>query len=346
MIQINYNTKRKTFKHLNIEKRKIIEQLLEKNVPKKKIAELLNISRSTLYNEIKRGTVMQRRSDLTEYEKYFADVAQSVYEKNRKNCKRPLKLTEVIEFIEYAEEQILKNKLSPDAICGRAKVKKVFKKIVCTKTLYNYIALGILKVKNIDLPLRVKVKTKHRRLRKNRRILGESIENRPAVINNREEFGHWEIDTVIGTKSKGSVLLTLDERLTRKRIILKISEKTATAVKEGITKIFDKFGEHTSAIFKSITSDNGSEFSDLTQTLPTVKIYYAHPYSSGERGTNEKQNSLIRNFHPKGKSFDDVSETAIKRIEDWINNLPRKFAQYLTPNELFDRELKNLNIIF
>ena len=345
MTQANYTTNKRTFKHLNYEKRKIIEKLLEDNVPKTKIAELLNISRSTLYNEIERGTVVQRKSDLTEYKKYFADVGQLVYEKNKKNCKIPLKVTEAIEFIEYAEEQILTNKLSPDAICGRAKAKKMFNITVCTKTLYNYIDLGILKVKNIDLPLRVKLKTKSRKLRKNRRILGESIENRPAIVNNREEFGHWEIDTVIGTKNKGAVLLTLDERLTRKRIILKIAEKTAAAVNEGISKIFSRFGKNSSIIFKSITSDNGSEFSELTKAFPTVKIYYAHPYSSGERGTNEKQNSLIRNFHPKGKSFDNVSEIAIKRIEDWINNLPRKFAQYLTPNELFDNELQKINII-
>jgi len=98
-------------------------------------------------------------------------------------------------------------------------------------------------------------------------------------------------------------------------------------------------------IFKSITSDNGSGFFKLSKTLPLSKIYYAHPYSSFERGTNEKQNSLIRYFYPEGKSFENVSLSSVNRVQGWINNLPRKFAGYLTPNELFDIELENLGII-
>lgn len=346
MTNNNDSTKKRKFQHLNLEQRKIIANLLNEKMPKSQIAKVLNISRSTLYNELKRGTVLQRNSDLTEYEKYFAETGQAVYEENRKNSRKPLKMTEAIEFIEYAEEQILENKMSPDVICGRAKVKNMFDKMVCTKTLYNYIDMGLLKVKNIDLPLRVKINKKSRRIRKNRRILGESIENRPTIINERKDFGNWEIDTVIGKKNKGSVLLTLDERLTRKRIIVKIKGKTSEAVTEGILKIYNSMGSNADKIFKSITSDNGSEFAKLKETLPSTDIYYAHPYSSGERGTNEKQNSLVRYFYPKGKSFDNVSDESINRVQNWINDLPRKFANYLTPNELFDRELVNLGIVF
>ena len=345
MTQDNYTTRKKTFKHLNYEKRKIIEELLSDNVPKSKIANLLHISRSTLYEEIKRGTIIQRNSDLTEYTKYFADAGQAVYEQNRKNCRKPYKIVEAMEFIEYAEEQILTNKMSPDTLCGRAKMTNQFSKTVCTKTLYNYIDLGLLKVKNIDLPLKVKLNKKNQRVRKNRRVLGESIEKRAERINQRKEFGHWEIDTVIGRKTKGSVLLTLDERVTRKRIIIKIKNKTAEAVKDSLLKIYDSFGNNASMIFKSITSDNGSEFAKLKEALPSVDIYYSHPYSSFERGTNEKQNSLIRYFYPKGSSFDNVDETSIMRVEDWINNLPRKFAKYFNSNELFNMELNKLGIV-
>lgn len=345
MTHNNYNTEKRKFKHINFEQRKLIEQFLEDKIPKTQIAKILHISRSTLYKEIERGTVVQRRSDLTEYKKYFAETGQAVYEQNRKNSRKPLKMAEAAEFIKYAEEEILTNRMSPDIICGRAKAKNLFKKTVCTKTLYNYIDLGILKVKNIDLPLRVKLNKKSRKIRKNRRILGESIEKRPNKINERKEFGHWEIDTIAGKRNKGSVLLTLDERLTRKRIIVKIKSKTTEAVKDGLLKIYDNFGASAPMIFKSITSDNGSEFSRLAETLPLSNIYYAHPYASGERGTNEKQNSLVRYFYPKGKSFDDVSEISINRVQEWINNLPRKFAEYLTPNELFSKELENLGII-
>jgi IS30 family transposase len=107
-------------------------------------------------------------------------------------------------------------------------------------------------------------------------------------------------------------------------------------------KIYSSFGDNAAKIFKSITS----EFTKLSATLPSsTSIYYAHPYSSAERGTNKKLNSLVRYFYAKGKSFDDVSEDSISRVEDWINNLQRKFAEYLTSNELFGAELVNLGII-
>lgn len=99
-----------------------------------------------------------------------------------------------------------------------------------------------------------------------------------------------------------------------------------------------------SHIFKSITSDNGSEFSTLPSILPQTTIYYAHPYSSFERGTNEKQNSLVRRFFPKGKSFDDVSDQAIERVEFWINHLPRKIFHYSSASDLFSRVLFDIAI--
>lgn len=254
------------------------------------------------------------------------------------------KFAKVYEFLEYAEKQILENKLSPDAICGRAKMMKSFENMVCTKTLYNYIDMGLLKVKNIDLPLRVKRKVKQDVVRKNRRTLGLSIEKRPAEVETREEFGHWEIDTVVGKKESSPVLLTLDERKTRKRHIVKIASRSSKSVEQGLKKIIAYYGDKFSNVFKSITSDNGSEFSTLNKALPNIPIYYAHPYSSFERGTNEKQNSLIRRFLPKGKSLDNVSDEVVKSIEDWINHLPRKIFNYHTSYEMFNSVLFDIAI--
>ena len=126
MTHNNYNTEKRKFKHINFEQRKLIEQFLEDKMPKTQIAKIFHISRSTLYKEIERGTVVQRRSDLTEYKKYFAETGQEVYEQNRKNSRKPLKMAEAAEFIKYAEEEILTNKMSPDIICGRAKAKNLF----------------------------------------------------------------------------------------------------------------------------------------------------------------------------------------------------------------------------
>ena len=344
MPQEKYSRKGRKFKHLTKEKRAQIEVLLKQKIPKTEIAKIVGIARSTLYNELKRGTVEQIDTNLKPYKKYFCDVDQRVYEQHRRNNRPSLKLVQAYEFIQYAEKQILEEKLSPDAVCGKARAEGTFAKTVCTKTLYNYIDMCLLKVRNIDLPLRVKRKTKVQRIRQNRRIYGMSIEERPEQINKREEFGHWEIDTVIGKKESSTVLLTLDERMTRQRHILKISSRSSAAVEEGIARLKQKYGESFSHIFKSITSDNGSEFSTLPSILPQTAIYYAHPYSSFERGTNEKQNSLVRRFFPKGKSFDDVSDQAIERVEFWINHLPRKIFHYSSASDLFSRVLFDIAI--
>lgn len=246
--------------------------------------------------------------------------------------------------MQYLEHEILHNKYSPDAVCGRQKLLKKFPTILSTKTIYNYIDLGLLRVKNLDLLLKVKLKSKKRRCRRNKKILGTSIEERPQIINKRLEFGHWEIDTVVGLRKAGEVLLTLDERRTRKRYITKIASKTSQAVKAGLDRIVKCFGSKSSSVFKSITADNGSEFSSLAADLKgKVNVYFAHPYSPGERGTNEKQNSLVRSI-PKGKDIAKVSDYAIKKVESWINELPRKMFNYHFPQELFDKQLSALNI--
>ena len=151
MSHAHSTTKRRTFKHLNAYQRGQIEAMLRLGVPKVKIAKDLGIARSTLYEEIKRGTVTQKRSDWTYYEQYFAQSGQIRYERNRENSGKPSKFNAAQDFIRYVENAILKDKHSPDAICGRAKRMNLFDVSVCTKTIYNYIAMGLLKVKNIDL---------------------------------------------------------------------------------------------------------------------------------------------------------------------------------------------------
>lgn len=333
-----YNTGRRKFQHLTREKRAQLEMLLKikPKLSKVKIAEMLGIARSTLYEELKRGTVEQLDTNLEKYKKYFADTGQRIYEEHRKNSRNSLKLVKAAEFVKYAEQEILMKKLSPDAVCGYAAAKNLFKETVCTRTLYNYIDQCLLKVRNIDLPLRVKLNTKAKKNRQNRRIYGDSIELRTANINDRSELGHWEIDTIVGTKDTSPVLLTLDERVTRYRLIVKINSRTSKAVNRALRKIIKQFGSKAKSIFKSITADNGSEFANLRNVSKHIHIYYAHPYSSFERGTNEKQNSLVRRFFPKGKSFKNVPAHAVQRVQDWINNLPRKIFSYNSSASLFN----------
>lgn len=316
---------------------------VQPKISKSKIAKMLGIARSTLYQELKRGTVTQMDTNLVKYEKYFADAGQRVYRENRKNSRNPYKLAKVSEFIEYAEKCILEEKKSPDAIVGYARKYRLFgNDIVCTKTLYNYIDLCLLRVRNIDLLLKVKRNQKKDRVRENKKNLGESIENRPKIVDSRTTFGHWEIDTIVGTVDTTSVLLTLDERKTRTRIIRKIESRTSEAVNKAMREIVGKFGGNAPEIFKTITADNGSEFSHLNEALPFTDVYFAHPYSPSERGTNENQNGIVRRFFPKGKSFVDVSNEVVQRVQDWINFLPRKILDYSCSFDLF---LENLNFL-
>lgn len=344
MTQNKYTTNGRKFKHLTKEKRAQIEILLQQGLPKAQIAKAVGIARSTLYNELKRGTVEQMDSQLCTYTRYFSDVGQRVYQANRENSRPCLKFIKAHEFLAFAERKILQDGWSPDVVCGWAQHKGRFTETVCTKTLYNYIDQCLLRVRNIDLPLRVKRKTKRQKNQQNRRLYGLSIEERPEKIQTREEFGHWEFDTVIGLKGSSAALLSMDERQTRKRILIKISSKTSEAVGEAVRQLKEKYAEKFPRIFRSITCDNGSEFASLPQQLPDTPIYYAHPYSAYERGTNEKQNSLVRRFFPKGKSLDGVSEEAIKHVEDWINHLPRKMFHYTSSEELFQSVLFDIAI--
>ena len=150
--------------------------------------------------------------------RYKAAAGQAAYEKNRKSCCRRYDLLTKSDFISFVEEKFFQEQWSLDACVGNALEQGLFTKeqIVCTKTLYNYVDLGLINIKNINLPEKLRRSPKKQRIRENKRILGRSIEERPAEIDDRSEFGHWEADLVIGSKSgKDDALLTLIERKTR-----------------------------------------------------------------------------------------------------------------------------------
>lgn len=343
MSHVHSTISKRSFKHLTPIQRGQIQALLEQKVAKTHIAKQLGIARSTLYYEIKRGTAEQVNQYGKTYYRYFADTGQLVYEQRRKHSRHPFKFALVQPFLQYVTEQIKTHHLSPDAARGRAVRDKRFPHVVSTKTLYNYINLQLIPVKNIDLPLRVRLRISRRRARRHRRLTGSSIEQRPEPINSRKEFGHWEIDTIVNARNQGPVLLVLDERMTRKRHMVKIENKTAAAVKQGLQQILAQYPDTKQSVFKSITSDNGSEFAQLTEHFPSIRFYYAHPYSSFERGTNEKQNSLVRRFIPKGSDLAKVSSKTIAMIEHWINELPRKIFAYEDAESKFQIELSRVS---
>ncbi|WP_455709821.1 IS30 family transposase, partial [Marinilactibacillus psychrotolerans] len=174
----------------------------------------------------KRGMVRQlkrqkQNGKIYDYyvEVYNAEFGQANYEKNRLACGRRPKWADTDAFIKWADDKLLNEKWSPDVVVGFAKTHDLFDSsiIPCTTTLYGWIDKGIMRTKNMDLLEKLSRKPKDTtyRSRKNKRMLGRSIEQRPAEIDNRQTFGHWEIDTVVGNKTKtDSVLLTLVERQT------------------------------------------------------------------------------------------------------------------------------------
>jgi len=174
-------------------------------------------------------------------------------------------------------------------------------------------------------------------------LKGTSIELRPAVVETREEYGHWEMDLVLGGIGKGkNALLVLTERQSRQQIIRKIDDKTQRSVQQAIDKLERKTGRRFKEIFKTITVDNGSEFLDSERLESSIKdpsqkrfkLYYAHPYSAWERGSNENANKLIRRFIPKGASISKLRNKDIQRIENWMNNYPRRILGYQCANDL------------
>ena len=199
-----------------------------------------------------------------------------------------------------------------------------------------------------SLPEKGKRKRKYEKVKRKksaRAPQGESIERRDPEIDERKTFGHWEGDCVCGKKKTKEALFVLSERLTRQEIIMKIPDQTAASVVAALNKLERRFGKKFSQIFKSITFDNGSEFMDCAGIEKSVygkdrkrtKVYYCHPYSAYERGTNENINKMIRRFLPKGTDFRKVTAAYIQRVETWINNYPREILGFETSGSLFER---------
>lgn len=316
------------------------------------IACYLGVHRSTVYNELKRGSYIHRNTDWTEEKRYSSDLAQRKYEENLKKRGTQLKIGNDIKLANFIEDKIVNEDYSPDAVIGELTVHKqwgIFSTRICTKTLYNYIDKGIfLRLTNKNLPVKGRRKRKYHHIKRQKRAeLGTSIEKRPQEVNNREEFGHWEMDSVLGARKKSkNTLLTITERKTRNEIIFKLPDHSASAVISCLDQLEGKWGKELfRKVFKTITVDNGTEFSNCEGMERSVfggkrtKVYYCHAYSSWERGTNEVTNKLARRKVPKGSDFDNRTNEEIKEIEKWMNHYPRRIHGYRTAGELFQDEL-------
>jgi len=273
---------------------------------------------------------------------YLADAAQRRRDENAANKGRGLKIGKDHELANHIEDKIKNDKWSPDVIIGRIKREGLqFKTSICTKTVYNYIDKEIFaEISNKDLW--VKKDGAKRGYKKIRTVAlnnknGKSITERPEEADNRTEQGHWEIDLVVGKQGTKPAILTLVDRKTRKSLYVLVKNKTQKAVIAAIRRARRRVGGDFSEVFKTITADNGSEFLDSEAIKKSAKcdeVYYAHPYSSWERGSNENGNRILRRFVPKGTDIGKLTHAELQRVEDWVNNYPRKILGYKSANEM------------
>lgn len=344
----------RTFKNLTKNDRYRLEALLLAKTPVVEIARILHVHRSTIYREMKRCTYVHTNSDLTEEVRYNPDGAWEKAKWNRSAGGSQLKIGKDRKLADYIENKIINEKYSPAAVIGEIKAKGLaFDTSISTRTVYRYIDKGVfLELTNKHLPIKANKKRKYKKVQQKKASRGESIENRPAEIEGRENFGHWEMDTVVGKrgKSKKSILV-LTERKTRDEIAMLLPNHTAEAVVNAIDRLEKRWGKMFERVFQSITVDNGTEFSDyngiersISGTRKRTKVYYCHPYSSSERGSNENTNRLIRRHIPKGVNFDDKTDEDIEKIAQWINEYPRGIFDYKCARQMFESEIEKISL--
>lgn len=339
--------KRRRFKHLSWDDRINIESGLKHGDSIQKIADDIGVHRNTIYNEIKRGQYEHLNSDLTTETRYSPEIAEAAYRANLAAKGPDLKIGTDRRLAEYIESRIVNDGYSPAAVLGEIKTQGIeFDTTICEATLYSYIKKGVfLNLEQCHLPRKGKKKRPYTRVKKKaaRPSAGTSIEKRPPEIDDRAELGDWEMDCVVGKKRTKEVLLVLSERKSRKEIIIKMKDKTADSVVRALDRLERRYGAMFSKVFRTITVDNGTEFSDveglerscLRKGQSRTKVYYCHPYSSYERGTNENINGMIRRWFPKGTDFGKVTAKAIKAVEDWINTYPRGILGFFTADDIF-----------
>ncbi|MEA4934760.1 MAG: IS30 family transposase [Lawsonibacter sp.] len=303
-----------------------------------RIARELGFCRQTIYNEIRRGIYIHDCGWRDE-ERYSADKAQEIHDYAQTGKGRPLKIGHDRKYAEYLERMVRKQRYSPAAALAAAR-RDGFLTSICAATFYSYIEKGIfLHLTNSDLW--EKSRRKKRGYHPVRRIAHPalpSITNRPEHISQRKEYGHWEMDLVVGCSGSRAVLLTLTERRTREELIFKLPDKKAATIRG----VFDELERSTPGFrqkFRSITTDNGSEFLEYEKLRQSIQggirfeVYYCHSYAAWEKGSNENHNRMIRRWFPKGTDFTKISKKRIAEIQHWMNHYPRKILNWKCPKE-------------
>lgn len=314
-------------RELKLADRKVIEVLLLRGEEQKSIAETLGVNKSTISREVKSRSTPNG---------YIAEIAQLDYEERRERTSvnaRKIRHSTCRNYILYR----LELGWSPEQISGRMIFEGVDFR-VCHETIYNFIYNeAYCNREKLYQYLRrgkkKRTKWKGRGTKKSRIPNRVSISKRPKAVEKREEFGHWEGDSVIYPRKKA--INTMNELKTGILEFTLLERKTADLTARAMVTKLSKYES------KTLTLDNGTEFTkhEYVSEKTGVVTYFCHPYSSWERGSNENSNGLLRRYLPKGQNIDDLTQAELDEISEELNNRPRKRLGYMTPAEAYQQEL-------
>ena len=307
--------------HLTIEKRSQIEVLRKEGYSIRRIASLIGVHHSTVARELNR----------VEGE-YSAIKAHQLAISKSANRGRPTKLTPQLAAL---IESRLQQTWSSEEIVSAELVG-----VLSFKTIYSWIHRGFLTV--TETVLRRKGKKPSTQEKRGRFTVKRTIKERPQEVEDREVFGHWELDTMVSSRgeSKGC-LVTFVERKTRFYIAVKMEDRTKDSMFLAISSLYNTL---TSKLLKTFTVDRGKEFAcyEQVETKFGIPIYFADAYAAWQRGTNENSNGLLREFFPKKTDLAQVTLDKLREVLMLINNRPRKCLEFKTPFDMLKHEIRKL----
>lgn len=316
---------KKNYCHLTLWQRYKIEALFKAGHKAPFIAGQLNVSPSTIHRELKRNKTKQG--------KYKASFASELAGERKERFSVNRRFTMAME--RFIAQKLAQEQWSPEQIKGYCDTNNI--EMASHERIYQFIYQDKAKGGNLYKHLRVASKKYRKRYGsgKNKRGIIKnkvSIDLRPDAINNKERVGDWEIDTIVGKDNKGAIV-TIAERVTAFVLIARLNGKNAMELAKAVVRLMAPF----KGLVLSITSDNGTEFAMheyIAKKLDT-EFYFAHPYSSWERGLNEYTNRLIRQYIPKKTDFNDINKQYINEIMMKLNRRPRKNLNFKTPGVIF-----------
>ncbi|WP_340401577.1 IS30 family transposase [Paenibacillus sp. FSL H8-0079] len=316
-----------SYRHLSIIERSKLEVLHRQGRSSRAIAKELGRHPSTICRELDR---------VTSSHPYQAEQAQHAYEERRKASVSPGSWSDALAA---SLEEKLEATWSPEQITERFRIEG--RHAVSFKTIYRWIYAGRL-VRGILQVLRHKGKRQKPAETRGKFAIGRTISDRPKEVRSRETFGHWELDTVVSGRgrSKGCVA-TLIERKTRLYTAVLMPDRTALSMEIALGVAISQYPTGT---FLTATADRGKEFACYAHLEAThnLHVYFADPYSSWQRGSNENANGLLREFFPKGTDLARVYDDDLAHSLDLINHRPRKCLGWKTAHESFAEELSHL----